>query len=217
MANLVNTMANLKVGDNDSSDSDDEKVIPFTRKLFAEDTYNNLLQRNENFEMLKTKEALIEIWRLIELNNENSRYEADSVFPYKTKKDASKSHYVKKDYWLCFLNQFFCASLDNWNISINETDKELMKIRESQIGLTPTKRNGDDGWFNRLCYGVRRVTNVQVDLIPVVFDDKDYQPFLSSRDTFSERFQALMFDLVDLDCHPRTNYASPGDHSPYNK
>ena len=214
MADLVNTMANLKVGDNDSSD--DEEVIPFTRKLFAEDTYNELLQRNENFEMLKIKEALIEIWRLIELNNENStRHESDSVFPYKTKKDTSKSRYVRKDYWLCFLNQFFCASLVNCEITITRTDKELMKNRETQIGLTTTQRNGDDGWFNRLCFGVRRVTNVQVDLIPVVFDDKDYQPFLSSRDTFSERFQALMFDLVDLDCHPRMNYAALGAQSPH--
>ena len=59
MANLVNTMANLKVGDNDSSDSDDEKVIPFTRKLFAEDTYNELLKKKENFEMLKTSYCYI--------------------------------------------------------------------------------------------------------------------------------------------------------------
>ena len=52
-------MANLKVGDNDSSDSNDKEVIAFTRKLFAEDTYNELLKKKENFEMLKTSYCYI--------------------------------------------------------------------------------------------------------------------------------------------------------------
>ena len=59
MAKLFNTMANLKVGDNDSSDSNDKEVIAFTRKLFAEDTYNELLKKKENFEMLKTSYCYI--------------------------------------------------------------------------------------------------------------------------------------------------------------
>jgi hypothetical protein len=217
MAELENRMANLKVADGDSSDSDNEDYITFDRALFNEDTYTEILNSSDDYyDMIAVKNALTTIWSGIERNALNNSVGKLS-FPYKSKKDVSKSHYKKKDYWLSFLNQFFCASLIELDITLNEKDREVLKERESQIGLTSTQRNGNDGWFNRLCFGVKIETNVVIEGKPVLFDDEDYQPFLSSRDTFEERFKSLMFDLVDLDCHPSMQFALPGARSPYAK
>jgi hypothetical protein len=173
-------MADLKLQNDDSSDSDDEEVILILRllPLYSKDTYDVSLQSNEFYEMRMTKKALNEIWRLIKLNPENNKAWMDDP------------DVKKKDIWVCFLNHFFYASLNRCDIEI-EDNMDLLLEHEEKIGLKSSNRTGKDGWFNRLCFG-----------------DKDYQPFLSSRDTFAERFQALMFDLVDLDCQPKMDYAA---------
>jgi hypothetical protein len=205
MAVLVNNMADLNLGGN----------IPVQRKLFCEDTFDAILETNEKYDMLKTKEALKEIWRLIDLNSSNDFEREELTFPYKTTKDRSKTLYTKKDYWLAFLNQFFCASLENWDIKIKNSIKLELKARDDEIGLTATQRNGDNGWFNRLCFGVKEDTKVDIKGVRIFTHNKDYQPFLSSSDTFADRFQALMFEYVDTDCHPKMNFATPGSPSPY--
>jgi hypothetical protein len=211
--------------DSDSdSDSDYVKYIPFNRQLFdGPEDISKLLEGIDEFtQLLALKEALVEIWRLIELNPANNT--VSETFPYKTMKDASKSHYKKRDYWLSFLNQFFCASFESWQHDLDDNEdfkkgfeevKQVMINREVEIGLTTTQRNGRNGWFKRLCFGVKLETGVVIDNVPIFIDDKDYQPFLSSRDSFAERLQAMMFDLIDLECYPGMNFAYQGATSPY--
>jgi hypothetical protein len=220
MDELQIPMANLQVDGDDSSDSDDYPLdYPFTRTLFTEEKYNIIDDNVAVYDYLfAVKKSLMEIWRLIELNPENNR--EVETFPYLKKKDASKSHFPKKDYWLSFLNQFFCASFDSFENNFDEhfkqgmeEDKQAMIVRELQIGLTTKQRNGVKGWFNNLCRGVKLETGVQIGDKPIFFDDEDYLPFKFSRDSFEDRFQALMCDFGHFD--PCVVFAKPGTRSPY--
>jgi hypothetical protein len=168
--------------------------------------YDLSLLSDDYFVMQTTQTTLKEMWRLIVLNPENkttwAAYDPDDRF----------TPFLKMDFWECFINHFFCASLNYWGIEV-ECDNDTMLKIEDNIGFKSSFRTGKDGWFNRLCFGVEIKTSVMINDRPVIFNDEDYQPFFSSRDTFAERFQALMFDLNDLDCDPPMNFAAT--ESPY--
>mmetsp|Transcript_40686 Transcript_40686/g.53373 ORF Transcript_40686/g.53373 Transcript_40686/m.53373 type:complete len:215 (-) Transcript_40686:126-770(-) len=213
MAALAGLIAGLEVVDGESDDSSSESDVEeeFVTKLFGERNYD--LSEDKYSEMRNIKEALKRIWSLIERNGDNGRL--DSSFPYMKTKDVKYHRYSRKDYWLCFLNHFYCESLKNYGITITPRDKSVMKEREKKIGLSTPHRTGPKGWFNRLCFGVRIETKVKIDDVEVFFDDKNYYPFLSSKDTFADRFQALMFEFGGLDCHPKMNFAELGERCPH--